>query len=138
METFFDHKITVGPSSIDDNGHVNNVEYVQWMQDAATAHATALGTIQVLSSFNATWVVREHRVKYLKPAFEGDVITVRTWVANLRKIRSERKYLFTRDSDGALLVEGETDWIFVDATTGKLKGIPPEIEAMFPISDPKS
>ncbi|MBE9064890.1 acyl-ACP thioesterase domain-containing protein [cf. Phormidesmis sp. LEGE 11477] len=31
--------ITVPPEAIDENGHLNNVTYVQWMQDIAIAHA---------------------------------------------------------------------------------------------------
>ena len=33
--------ITVLKEVIDGNGHVNNVVYVQWMQDAAIAHSAS-------------------------------------------------------------------------------------------------
>ena len=36
-------EIVVPESAIDRNGHVNNVRYVQWMQDAAEAHSASLG-----------------------------------------------------------------------------------------------
>ena len=35
-------EIVVPESTIDANGHVNNVHYVQWMQNAAEAHSAAL------------------------------------------------------------------------------------------------
>ena len=43
MSTIFDLKIQVEAKHIDVLGHVNNVMYVQWMQDVAAAHIEALG-----------------------------------------------------------------------------------------------
>src|SRR5215510_7268231 len=105
-------------SAIDENGHVNNVAYVQWMQEIAVEHYSSLGGIDAQGP-EATWVVREYRIEYLLPAFEGEEIQVRTWVENIRRVRSMRKYEFIRKSDGKVLVNGETDWVFVDLKTGK-------------------
>lgn len=41
--TFFDLKLQIQPEHIDSLGHVNNVVYVQWMQDVASAHIETLG-----------------------------------------------------------------------------------------------
>ena len=87
---YYQYRFEVEPASIDENGHVNNVEYVRWMQEAATRHAEAMGSLAALEALNATWVVREHDIKYFKPAFEGDRIGVQTWVENIRKVRSVR------------------------------------------------
>ena len=43
MSTLFDLEMTVQAQHIDRLGHVNNVVYVQWMQDVATAHIEQLG-----------------------------------------------------------------------------------------------
>jgi acyl-CoA thioester hydrolase len=82
---------------------------------------------------SATWVVRSHLIEYLSPAFVGDEIEVRTWVANIRRVRSLRRYEFIRKADGKLLVKGETDWVFVDAETGRPLGIPDEVARLFPL-----
>jgi acyl-CoA thioester hydrolase len=37
----FSKTIAIPQSVIDENGHVNNVAYVQWMQDIAIEHYTA-------------------------------------------------------------------------------------------------
>ena len=110
-------------SSIDENGHVNNVAYVQWMQDIAVEHYASIGGIQAQGP-HATWVVREHKIEYLLPAFAGEEIEVRTWVENVRRVRSLRKYEFVRRSDGRVLVRGETDWVFLDVKTGAPRAIP--------------
>lgn len=71
ISSTYSKNITIPPSAIDENGHVNNVAYVQWMQDIAIEHYDALGGIETQGP-HATWVVREHRVEYLLPAFAGE------------------------------------------------------------------
>ncbi len=122
--------ITVTKEFIDENGHVNNVTYVQWMQDIAVEHYSSIGGVEA-QGLDSTWVIREHRIEYLLPAFEGDEIEVRTWVENIRRVRSLRKYEFVRKSDGKILVEGETDWVFVDVKTGSPRAVPEEVVKVF-------
>ena len=118
--------ITVSPNVIDENRHVNNVAYVQWMQGIAVEHYASIGGVEAQGK-DATWVIREHKIEYFLPAFDGDEIEIRTWVENIRRVRSLRKYEFTRKSDNKTLVKGETDWVFVDAKTGTPRGVPEEV-----------
>lgn len=74
-----------------------------------------------------TWVVREHRIEYFLPAFAGEEIEVRTWVENVRRVRSLRKYEFVRKANGRVLVRGETDWVYVNVNTGRPLPIPEEV-----------
>jgi acyl-CoA thioester hydrolase len=122
--------VRIPHSAIDENGHVNNVMYIQWMQDIAVEHYSSIGGVAAQGA-NATWVVREHRVEYLLPAFEDEEIEIRTWVENIRRVRSLRKYEFVRTSDGKMLVQGETDWVFVDTKTGRPIAIPTEVSHVF-------
>src|SRR3954451_138381 len=103
-------EVTVAASAIDANGHANNVEYVRWMQEAAVAHADAAGCTAATAAGGATWVVRSHKVEYRRPALEGDVLHVVTWVHDFRRAFSLRKYRFERPSDRTVLAEGETEW----------------------------
>lgn len=135
----FQYSFAVDPASIDENGHVNNVEYVRWMQEAATRHAEAMGSLAALENLDATWVVREHDIKYFKPAFAGDIIGVQTWVENFRKVRSLRRYRFLNVADNSTLAEGATHWIFVNTVTGKPMTVPPQIQQLFTlVPDSKS
>ena len=43
------HEFTVPESAVDQNGHVNNVVYVQWMQDVAVLHSDAVGGTRAAS-----------------------------------------------------------------------------------------
>lgn len=123
--------MTIPAGAIDENGHVNNVQYLQWMQDIAVSHYSDMGGSAPTQSLGATWVVRSHMIEYFRPAFEGDEIEVRTWVVNLRRVRSRRRYEFSRKDDGSLLVKGETDWVFVDVASGRPLAIPENIAGLF-------
>ncbi len=128
------HSLTVPPTAIDGNGHVNNVVFVQWMQDAAVAHSDAAGCSALTEAAGCTWVAHTHHIEYLRPAFLGEAIEVRTRVADARRSGSLRKYEFHRPADGVLLARGETDWIYVDATSGRPRRIPAEIYQVFDLS----
>ena len=117
-------------SAIDENGHVNNVVYVQWMQDIAVEHYASIGGIAAQGP-DSTWVVREHRIEYFLPAFLGEEIEIKTWVENIRRVSSLRKYEFIRKADGKVLVKGETDWVFVNVKTGSPRAIPEEVSNVF-------
>ena len=130
-EPIFSFEFTIPDDAVDENGHVNNVMYVQWMQDAAVRHYEAMGGTVPTQAIGATWVVRSHKVEYLLPAFAGEQIRVETWVETMRKVRSLRCYRFVRVADEKELVRGETDWVFVDAETGRPMSIPPEVISLF-------
>lgn len=135
-EAIHRHTLVVGRKALDENGHVNNVQYVQWMQDAAVEHSDRTGCTRLTREAGAMWVARSHTIEYLRPAFQDERITVLTWVSNWRKVRSLRKYRFVREADGALLARGETDWVFVDATTGRPRNIPVEVAGAFVLVPP--
>src|SRR5690606_34623473 len=98
LSSIYTKLIKIPRSAIDENGHVNNVMYVQWMQDIAVEHYASIGGLEEQGN-NSTWVVREHKVEYFLPAFADEEIEIRTWVENIRRVRSLRKYEFVRKSD---------------------------------------
>lgn len=127
MPQIYQYTLTVPDHAVDINDHVNNIEYLRWMQDAAVLHSDAQGCTRATIDAGATWVVRTHHIKYLRPAFAGEEIAVLTWVADFRRVHSLRKYRIVRIRDNVTLVEGETDWVFVDARTGRLRPIPQNV-----------
>jgi acyl-CoA thioester hydrolase len=127
----FDYQFIVPDDAVDENGHVNNVVFVQWMQDAAIRHSDVTGCTQATFQAGCTWVVRSHQIEYLRPAYAGDQITVFTWVTNFRRVRSVRKYKFVRSEDNCALAKGMTDWVFVAMDSGLPRAVPADIKAMF-------
>jgi len=133
-DAIYRSEFTVPQDAIDGNGHVNNVAYVQWMQDVAIAHFAAIGGADRMHDLGGTWVARSHHIEYLAPAFSGDRVEAATWIATLRRVRSMRRYAFTRVSDGILLAKGETEWVYVDTETGRPSSIPEAIKRAFTLA----
>ena len=136
MSPIYEHKLCVPQSAIDDNGHVGNIEFLRWMLDAATAQTHATGGAQATRNANAAWVVRSHHIEYLRPAFVSENLVVYTWISNLGHLRSLRKYKIVRNE--TVLAKGETDWVLIDANTGRPRTIPEEISNCFQILPPDS
>lgn len=133
MSQIYRYEFTVPQDAVDVNGHVNNLEYLRWMQYAAILHSDNQGCTKATKAAGATWVIRTHWIEYLRPAFAGEQLIVLTWVSDFRRVQSLRKYRIIRVKDNAVLVEGETDWVFVDAKTGRLRSIPKNVMDAFEI-----
>lgn len=131
IPAIFRDQFPVPASAIDANGHVNNVAFVQWMQDVAVKHFETIGGMPAMGAANATWVARSHHIEYLAPAFPGDRIEAETWIADYGRARSRRRYRFSRASDGKELVRAETDWVFISVLTGRPCSIPDSIRSAF-------
>jgi acyl-CoA thioester hydrolase len=133
MNPICQFEIKVTAAVVDRNSHVNNVAYIQWLQDAAVRHARESGCMAATTAAGATWVVRSHYIEYLSPAFAGDTLTMQTWVVNFQKVRSLRKYKIIRGHDQAVVARAETDWVFVNAKTGRPMTIPDEVKSTLPV-----
>jgi acyl-CoA thioester hydrolase len=107
--------ITVRPEDIDEQGHVNNVVFLRYVQDVATAHwrARALPADQAA----LVWVVVRHEIDYRRQAFLGDELAAETWVGPASRRTFERNTRITHAADGRLLVEARTLWCPLDAAT---------------------
>ncbi len=123
-------EIVVGSDAMDVNGHVNNIRYLEWMQQIAGEHAKRLGLVALSEKANCHWYVRSHSITYLKQAFEGDVLELKTTVDALTNIRSMREYTFVRKGDRQTVVTASTEWVLVDSTTGRPRRITDEMRRL--------
>ena len=134
MPAIYRHSLTVPAAAIDAQGHVNNLEYIRWMQDAAVAHSAVQGwPSERYQEIGAGWVVREHKIQYQAPGFADDEIVVLTWVASFHKIRSLRRYKFIRPADEAVLAVAETEWAFIGLEHHVPRRVPAELREAFEI-----
>lgn len=123
----FEHSFTATAQDIDQQGHVNNVRYVQWIQDVAVAHWRGAATAEQLES--VTWVVLRHEIDYLRPAFEGEEITARTWVGRASAARSERFTEILRGDE--ILARAKSIWCALDSKTFRPRRIDDGIKEKF-------
>lgn len=134
MSRIHTHHFTVPAESIDMLRHVNNVEYLRWMQDVSIAHSTALGwPMERYFRERCAWVVRTHSIEYLRPALLGDRLRLLTWVESFGERSSLRKYLFWRESDAQVIARAESTWVFVDGRTGLPRPVPDVVRESFPL-----
>lgn len=108
--------IRVEPQHIDDMQHVNNVVYLQWVQDAALAHWNT-APAEVRNKYN--WVALRHEIDYKAPGFLGDELVAKTWVFNFEGVKSIRMVQIIRTKDNRLLAEARSTWCLLNATSGR-------------------
>jgi acyl-CoA thioester hydrolase len=133
MSAYFEYPHTVTEQEIDDLNHAGNFHYIKWMQHAAIAHSTANGwPPQKHIDLGAGWVARSHKITYLKPAFEGDALTIKTWVANMKPAISLRQYEIFNEA-GEMLAKAETNWAFVNYEKQRPTRIPKEVASSFKV-----
>jgi acyl-CoA thioester hydrolase len=125
FETFH----TVISQDLDDLMHVNNVRYVQWVQDLAKAHWEAATTL--IQQKDNIWVLLSHHIDYKSSAKMSDEIHLKTYFRSSEGVTSTRIVeMFHKDS-GKLIVKSETTWCLLDGNSKKPKRISPEIAAVF-------
>jgi len=125
----FELPIAIEAGDIDPLGHVNNVTYLRWVQDAAVAHWTSGASAE--DQAKLYWVVVRHEIDYLQPALPGDGIVARTWVGKASRLRFERFTEIRRAGDGAVLCRALTLWCPMDRQTGRPAPVSAEVRARF-------
>jgi len=116
-------KHTVTSDEIDLLGHVNNVCYIQWVQNAAEKHWGVLSKNHEFNSY--VWVVLRHEIDYLSSAKLNDEISIRTWVGASYGVKSERFVEILKD--GKILAKAKTIWCLLDKKRMKVVRIPLEV-----------
>jgi acyl-CoA thioester hydrolase len=123
--------IAIEPSDIDVLGHVNNVVYLRWVQDAAVAHWRALTTPEEQTA--VAWVVVRHEIDYRRPALPDDRILARTRVGTATRQTYERLTEILRESDGTVLASARTLWVPLDPNTGRPMQLKNELRLRFSV-----
>jgi len=143
--------VSVLPGDIDEQNHVNNIVYLRWVQDVATAHWKTLASAE--SQAVIGWIVLRHEIDYKMPASLGDEIVLRTWVGKASRLKFER---FTeirrkpgRNNTGSsggdidppqegfavannqVLAQARTLWVPVAVRTGKPIRVSVDVRARF-------
>jgi acyl-CoA thioester hydrolase len=132
----FELPITVQAADIDLLGHVNNVTYLRWVQEAAVAHWQAAAP--PADQAKLIWVVVRHEIDYKRPALLEDALLARTWVGAASRRRFDRHTEILRVADRRLLARALTVWCPLDRETGRMTDVSPEVRARFSRPEPSS
>ena len=127
----FELAIPVQAADIDRLGHVNNVTYVRWVQEAAVAHWDAAAP--ATDRERLVWIVIRHEIDYKQPALAGDTVIARTWVGSATRIKFERHTELLRQSDRGLLAQARTVWCPIDVETRRPVAVSQEVRSTFSV-----
>jgi acyl-CoA thioester hydrolase len=125
----------VNAEDIDDLNHVNNVVYLGWVQNAASAHWSKVASTELRSQ--CMWVVLRHEIDYQIPAVEGDEVEAFTWVDPPNGPKQFRYVSIQRAKDQKVLAHAKSTWCLLDPTSGKPKRISEEIADAFRLKEGK-
>jgi acyl-CoA thioester hydrolase len=134
MTNRFTQIFTAEPHHIDELGHVNNAVWVDWIQQIATAHWSAVAAPEHQAAY--IWVVTRHEIDYRGNVGQGESVTAETFIpAGPTGARFDRCVEF-RDGEGKLLVASRTTWAMIERASGRLARIRDDVTAPFrPFAD---
>lgn len=118
----------VQAGDIDELGHVNNLVYLRWVQEVATAHWRAAADPEHVA--RVIWVVTRHQIDYLRATLAGETVTATTWVGTHKGARFDR-FVEIAGADGRLKAQAETMWALVDPATMRPLRVTEAIAAPF-------
>lgn len=117
MDLIYEKQIKVAEGHIDQNNHVNNVQYVHWVEEVAAEHWDLLK--HKTEYVNEVWMLLDHHIQYKKQVYLNDIITVKTYPQAPEGAKQPRKVEFY--CNGELVVDSGTLWILFDPETRKIK-----------------
>ena len=121
--------INVSEDDLDDQQHVNNVRYVQWIQDVAQEHWETRASEEQKAGL--AWVVVRHEIDYKKEALLNDEILLETRIIDTTHVTSLREVVIKNNNSGKLLAKAKTTWCLLDQKTKKPQRISDELKQIF-------
>ena len=108
----FETEIQVKPEHLDHFQHVNNVQYLKWVNHAAHLHWEQETSKEQREKY--TWMVVKHQIDYKKQAFLNDKLILKTWVDKITYVASIRMVQIIRADDHSICASAKSKWCFID------------------------
>lgn len=125
----FETEITVTEKDLDELNHVNNIRYVEWVNEVAKLHWEENTSEKIRNNYY--WVIINHFIQYKSPAFLGDVVKFKTYVTKSQGVTSTRIVDMYLKNSERLIVTSETNWCLMIVKTNRPARITPEIANLF-------
>lgn len=116
MSLIYEKKIQVTEEHIDANHHVNNVQYVKWVEEIAAEHWDFVK--HKTQNPDDIWMLLDHHIQYKKQVYLGEILTVKTYPTTPEGIRQPRKVEFYCNDKP--VVDSLTLWVFIDKETERI------------------
>lgn len=122
---------TVSQKDLDDLNHVNNIVYIQWVQEISKAHWLAVAE-KIIDNY--VWVVRRHDITYYDAAKLNDKIHITTHIEKTKGPISFREVEMRNNKTQTLILKATTEWCLLNAKTFKPIRVPEAIKKLFTLS----
>ncbi len=123
--------VQVRHDEIDVSGRLHPAVYLRYLAQVAVEASTAAGFDAAwYAAAGALWIIRRSTFVVHRAITGAERVTIRTWVEDFRRVRSQRRYE-VHGADGAHCLDAVTDWVFVDTASGRLRRVPEEMLAGF-------
>ena len=103
---------------IDFVGHVNNIVYIQWLENARIKLIEAMGlTITQMAEVDEILpIITETDIKYKKPFFLHNKVSIEVWVSEMFNVSANFKFRFLNEN-GEVCSIAQQKVLFIDKAT---------------------
>ncbi|HEV2596598.1 MAG TPA: thioesterase family protein [Sphingomicrobium sp.] len=109
----FRHPVAILPCDIDHMGHVNNVVYLKWVQEAVVDYWKSVAPPSAVAGH--LWVALKHEITYRRPTFLQDTVVAEVITEKVEGARAFFRTVLRRGDD--VLSEISSCWCCLDAAT---------------------
>jgi acyl-CoA thioester hydrolase len=120
--------IVVKKEDLDDLDHVNNVRYLEWVQDIAKEHWQTEATTEMLDKY--IWMVRSNYIEYKGQAFLGETLYLKTFIKDAHGPISVR-VVEIHNQENKLILRSTADWCLIDRTSKRVIRLTKELTNLF-------
>ena len=119
----------IRPDDIDELGHVNNIVYVNWVQEAATEHWRAIADQATQEKFQ--WFCSRHEIDYKQQLYLNQDVEIRTWLGLPVGARFDRFVDIRASGSAKTSAIAKTTWVLISKASGRPVRIQAEILSSF-------
>jgi len=124
-------QVRVRYAETDKMGYVYYGNYAMYYEVGRVEALRKIGFVyRDLEEMGILMPVIESKIKYLKPAFYDELLTINVTIPQLPGVKIIFTYEITNEQD-VLINTGETSLVFIDAETSKLTRMPEVLEKLF-------
>lgn len=109
--------------------HVNNLQYLHWMMEAAEDHWQSRAPREYILQYS--WWVKQHHIEYSGQAVEGNNLLLKTWTGEYSGACWWRHYAISLSDTAAPIAAATTQFVLVNRQTGKPQAIRSHLLSIF-------
>ena len=117
----------VSYADIDQSRNLSLIGAMRMMQEAAIIHSDLSGySVMDVERTGVVWMLIQWRVKLQSKVRWNEPVDVETWPQTMEKLTSNRCFRI-KNTSGELVAAAESSWVLVNAETGKMMRISPDV-----------